>query len=163
MKVERFMRQGPTISPRAPILEAESLCRTLNVKILAVTEHGRLEGVVTRGDIARALPSEATTLAKNEMRAWLDEVLVEEFMKEPLVLSTGTDILDAASLAARSGIYNFPVVEGGKLVGMLYEEDLFRCLIEEVSRPALRIEVSLAAKLQDTGRQLQGAGKGGAT
>ena len=161
MKVERFMRKSATISPKTPICEAEALCRELGVKILAVAEHGRLAGVVTRGDLARALPSEATTLAKNEMRSWLDEVRVDEFMKKPIAVSTDMDIFDAAALAAREGFYNFPVVKDSAFVGMLYEADLFRCLVEEVSRPSLRVEVNMPEGPQNRLSILKRLGIGG--
>ena len=162
MRVAEFTRNSSAISRTTPIREAERVLISRGLKILPVTDRGRIVGVVTRGDIARALPSDATTLSKWEIGYWLDEVKVEEFMKEPVAVTPDMSLFEVVELAARRGFYNFPVVADGVLKGMIYEEDIFRCLADAAKRPAVKIEISLNGAERKRTSLLRRIGFGGA-
>ena len=143
MRVAEFMRNSSAIGKNTSIQDAEKILASQRVKILPVLNYNRLVGVVTRGDIARALPSDATTFSKREIRYWLDEVKVKEFMREPTTVTPDMDFFDVVGLAIKRGVYNFPVLDEGKFVGMIYEEDIVRYLADEARRPAVKIEVNV--------------------
>ncbi|MBI5026504.1 MAG: CBS domain-containing protein [Nitrospirae bacterium] len=143
MRVSEIMRKCNPTSKETSIREAERLFKLHGVKILPVTNGNKLIGVVTRGDIARALPSDATTLSKWEIGYWLDEIKVTEFMKKPVTVSPDIELFEIVEVARDKGFYNFPVVENGSLLGMIYEEDIFKALADEAKRPAIRIEVNV--------------------
>jgi acetoin utilization protein AcuB len=143
MKVAELMRPSTAVGKGTSIRDAEKILTSRRIKMLPVVNRDRLVGVVTRGDIARALPSDATTFSKREVLYWLDEVTVEEFMKAPVTVTPDMNLFEVVSLAEREGMYNFPVVEGSRLLGMLHEEDIFRHLAYMARRPAVRIEISV--------------------
>jgi acetoin utilization protein AcuB len=148
MKAADIMRSGRVVSRDISIRDAEKVFAAQGVKILPVISRGRLAGIITHGDLARALPSNATTLSKTEMHYWLDEIPIEELVKEPVSVTPDMELLEVAALAAQKGFYNFPVAEDHKFLGMIYEEDLFRFLAGEAQRPALKIEV----RINESGR-----------
>jgi acetoin utilization protein AcuB len=143
MMVSEIMRKCNAVSKDTSIKEAERLLKLYGVKILPVTNNSKLIGVVTRGDIARALPSDATSLSKWEIGYWLDEIKIEEFMKEPVTVSPDMELFEVIEITKGKGFYNFPVVENSILIGMIYEEDIFKALADEAKRPAIRIEVNI--------------------
>lgn len=141
MLVNDIMSKCSTLSRRTPIREAERIFKSQATKILPIVNNGKLVGVVTREDIARALPSDATTLSKYEIAYWLDEVFVEEFMKESVAITSTMSLMDVVYLAIRNETYNFPVVDGNHFLGMVYEKDIFRALTDRARVPLIRVEV----------------------
>ena len=146
MLASQIMRKCKAVSSDLSIKETGTLFDLHNVKIFPVLNNDRFVGIITKGDIARALPSDANTLSKWEVHYWLDEVRIKEFMKEPVTISPDMELFEVVGIAERKGFYNFPVVEKGVLLGMVYEEDLFRYLANEARKPVLKIEVNITGQ-----------------
>jgi len=88
-------------------------------------------GIVTLSDLLKAAPSPATTLSVWELNYLLDRVKVKEIMTRDVVTTTpDADLKTVASIMAERKIGGLPVVENGKVVGIITESDVFRALVK---------------------------------
>jgi CBS domain-containing protein len=61
--------------------------------------------------------------------------IAECMTSDPITVAPDVSVLDAARLMLKHKIGGLPVVEGGRVVGMITESDLFRLLIRELAGP----------------------------
>jgi len=88
-----------------------------------VDSDGRLRGVLTRSQMMAA--------AK---QADLSRLLAEDGSKMPISVTPGTTLRASAALMAESKLTSFPVVDGGRLVGVLTIDDLLKGRSEQAHR-----------------------------
>jgi CBS domain-containing protein len=120
------------VAPTLTLAQAQRLMQQRHVRRLPVVEDERLVGIVTWGDLRAAGPSAATTLSKHEWRALLEQATVAECMtRDPIVIAADASVLYAARQMLLHKISGLPVVEDGRVVGVITESDLFRLLIAE--------------------------------
>ena len=129
--VKEWMTRNPiTIAEDTSLTEASRLMKDNDIRRLPVVEHGKLVGIVTWGDIREASASDATSLTVFELGYLLRELQVDRFMtRHPITVTPTTPISRAAQLMLEHKIGGLPVVENGKLVGILTESDIFRMLV----------------------------------
>jgi CBS domain-containing protein len=132
-RVADWMSTPPiVVAPTLGLAEAQRLMEQRHVRRLPVVEDGRLVGIVTWGDLRAAGPSAATTLSVYEWRALLEQATVAECMtRDPIVIAADASVLYAARQMLLYKISGLPVVEDGRIVGVITESDLFRLLIAE--------------------------------
>jgi len=150
-----------TVSPEAPVAEAQHLMRHRRIRHLPVVENGRLAGIITDRDVRTTLPSPATSLAAGEVRYLLDRLLVERVMTRPVItVGAGVAIADAVRLVLAHRFGALPVLEGDRLVGIITETDLLRAFATtaEASAPVPGKAASGAAAASHPAR-----GSGGPT
>jgi CBS domain-containing protein len=110
-------REPISVPPETTIREAAQRMRDAHISCLAITEGGRLVGIVTARDFVSKVLAEG--LASS---APVSTVMA----REPMTLSPdslGSDVLNRM-LEHRIG--HLPVVDDGKLVGMITQTDLVR-------------------------------------
>ena len=129
--VRDWMTRNPvTITEDTSLTEASCLMKDNNIRCLPVVEHGKVVGIVTWGDIREASASDATSLTVFELGYLLRELQVDRFMtRHPITVTPTTTIIHAAQLMLQHKIGGLPVVENGRLVGILTESDIFRMLV----------------------------------
>jgi acetoin utilization protein AcuB len=99
-----------------------------------VIEDGQLVAIVTWGDLVTAGLSAATTLSAHEWRALLDCATVAECMtRDPVTITPDAAVLDAAQRMLDHNIGGLPVVDRGRLVGVITKSELFRLLIADTT------------------------------
>jgi acetoin utilization protein AcuB len=127
MLVRTWMTKDPlTIAPNASMKAAMDLMREHEVRHLPVVEDGRLVGMVTLSDIRRSSPSPATTFSIGEVNYLVDQIRVADIMTpDPISVTPDTTVEDAALLGSRHQFGSVPVVEDGRLVGIITSTDLF--------------------------------------
>ena len=77
------------------------------------------------------MPSPATSLTVWEMPELLERLPVREVMTpDVVVVEPTTRVQDAAQLMVDRRIGGLPVVEDGRVVGIITETDVFRVLVE---------------------------------
>ncbi len=104
-----------TVDANATMLAAATLLTELDVGILGVVDDGELVGVVGERDVVRAC-----TMDRD-----LQSAPVTEFMtKDPVTISTSSDISSAAFKMVAAHVRHLPVVEGTTVVGMVSARDL---------------------------------------
>jgi len=132
MFVKNKMTTNPyTISPDQTIPDAHELMTKHNIRRLPVVKDGKLVGVVSNIDISRSSPSKATSLSINELTYILSKTKISKVMtKNPITISPNALLEEAAILMRDNGVSFLPVVENGKLVGIITESDIFDSFIE---------------------------------
>ena len=125
-----WMTRSPvTITEDTSLTAASRLMKDNDIRRLPVVEHGKVVGIVTWGDIREASASDATSLTVFELGYLLKKLQVDRFMtRHPITVTPTTTISRAAQLMMEHKIGGLPVVENGKLVGILTESDIFRML-----------------------------------
>jgi CBS domain-containing protein len=106
------------IDADASVFEAVERMVELNVGSLLVEEHGEVAGIVTERDYLRRVTLEGRTDRETEVR---------EIMSSPLVVVTPETTVDACmALMTDRRIRHVPVVEDGRVVGMISIGDLVK-------------------------------------
>ena len=122
-RVRDFMKTNPlSISPETEIMRAVHLLVAEDISGLPVTDaQGRLVGILTERDcIAVALQA-----------GYFDELggRVEQYMTTPVeTVEPDSSLMDLAELFARAPFRRCPVVEEGRLVGLICRRDILRAL-----------------------------------
>ncbi len=130
--VEQVMTRDPaTVAPNDPIRAAIDRMRERQCRRLPVLERGALVGIVTDRDLRRATNSPLVLRER-----WYDEFLLDHIpvracmTEQPVTVTPQTPMVDAAKLMRDRKIGGLPVVDGGKLVGIVTETDLLNYLIK---------------------------------
>ncbi|AGA70902.1 CBS domain-containing protein [Desulfitobacterium dichloroeliminans LMG P-21439] len=132
MYVKQFMTSRVfTVSPEDNIADTMALMREQKINRLPVVEKGRLVGIVTDGDLREVSPSPATTLSIFELNYLVGKTPIREVaVKKVITCTPDTKIEDAALLMRENGIGALPVIENGKLVGIVTESDIFDTFLD---------------------------------
>ncbi len=131
-KVRDWMTPNPiTISPRTTLPEAHQIMKEKRIRRLPVVdENGQLVGIVTLGDVREASPSDATSLSIFELNYLLARLTVDKIMTRKVITVTpDTPIYEAARLMLEHKIGGLPVVEDGRVVGIITESDIFKMVV----------------------------------
>lgn len=125
-----------TITPDTTLPEAHRLMTDKRIRRLPVVENGHLVGIVTRGDVREAEPSDATSLSIWELNYLLAKLKVSSVMtKNPISTSPETTIAEAAQVMLENKISGLPVVDNrGNVIGIITESDIFRLVVKEWSK-----------------------------
>jgi acetoin utilization protein AcuB len=129
MLVRDYMSQPAiTVAPGTPISEALRTMRTRGIRRLPVLDAGdRLVGIVSDRDLLHAEPSPATSLSIFEITYLLGRITVETVMtRDVLTVGSATPVEDAAQLMVDRKIGGLPVVDDGRVIGVITETDIFR-------------------------------------
>jgi acetoin utilization protein AcuB len=120
-----------TVSPDDYLSDALSLIREKSVKHIPVVKQGKLKGIISDRDIKEYSPSKATALDIYELHYLLATTRIKEIMKTKVATTTpDTPIEEAALVMLDRGIGCLPVLEGGNLVGVISDRDIYRALID---------------------------------
>ncbi len=133
MFVKERMSVNPiTTTENTPILEAGEILRKHNFTRLPVLKDEKIVGIITRDDLLKVSPSEATTLSVWELNYVLSKLLVKDAMtKNPITIRTEATLEEAALMMRERGVGALPVVdEKGKLVGIITESDIFDAFLD---------------------------------
>lgn len=131
MLVRDWMTADPqTVTAATPVMEAMQRLRDGGYRRLPVVRDGKLVGIVTDRDLKEATPSKATSLSVYELNYLLSKLTIKEVMTAP-VMTIGPDdaIEEAALLMETHRVSGLPVVDHGKLVGILTITDLLRAFV----------------------------------
>ena len=148
MNVAKRMKRNPVFVDEGDSMKkAMDLLKEHEIRHLPVLKDGeRLVGIVSERDIKQASPSPATALEIREIYYLLDKVKVKQIMtRRPYTVSSSAPIEEAALILREKKIGCLPVVDDGKLVGILTETDIIDAFIEGmgVNGPGYRLEVEL--------------------
>ncbi|RME46677.1 MAG: CBS domain-containing protein [Chloroflexi bacterium] len=133
--VKDWMTTDPiTVEPETTLPAAYHLMKLNRIRRLPVVDsQGKLVGIVTLGDIREARPKESTALSIWELHSMVAGLEVREFMSpQPITVTPDTPIRQAAQLMLQHKIGGLPVVDQGRLVGIITDSDIFRLLVERL-------------------------------
>jgi acetoin utilization protein AcuB len=131
------------IGPDAPAWEALGLMRRHRFRRLPVVEGGRLVGILTWTDVVRVQPPVVGT--QRQVPGLSVGVQVRHLMTpSPRVVEPDAPIEHAAALMRRHKIGGLPVVEGGRLVGIVTESDIFEVFAEVLGTGPHEVRLQVA-------------------
>ena len=128
-----------TVGPTSPLREVIQLMEANRIRHVAVVEDsGRLLGLISQRDILRSQEGSLSGALSSEqahMNRWIEARWV--MTKEVRTVHRETPALEAA-LILRSNAYGcVPVVDDGRLVGILTDSDFVEYAIQTLSDPGL--------------------------
>ena len=140
MKIRSLMIPDPiSISPEASIREALEVMKYNSIRHLPVVNAGdQLVGFVTLADLKQGL-----------IPSMLAEVSLTDLMvSDPITAHPDDDVELAARLIYTHKIGGIPVVDGGKLVGILTDSDILRTFIDMMGilSSGQRIDISTGSQ-----------------
>jgi len=104
-----------TADPERSLREAATIMVKAHVGSVIVMSKGKPVGILTEGDISRALSEGANP----------DKITIKKVMTKRLItISPDKRAEEAARLMAEKQIKKLPVVDGGSLIGMLTQTDI---------------------------------------
>jgi acetoin utilization protein AcuB len=145
MRIRDFMSTNVvTVDEKTSIHDAKKLMDAHKIRRLPVMKKDKLVGLVTKHMLLEASPSPATSLSIHELHYLLAKMTVEDIMvKSPYTISPDMPPEEALQLGQEMGYGAFPVVEGGRLVGVVTESDIVRLMtrVLGVREKGKRIEI----------------------
>ena len=121
-----------SIEPDDPVLEAIRMMADHHVGALLVMRGNELAGIVSERDYARKV----VLLGRSSA-----ETPVWQIMTSPVVtVSRDSSVQDCMRLMTDRRIRHLPVVEGGRVVGMVSIGDLVKAVIEEQQQTIEQLE-----------------------
>lgn len=110
-----------TVEPAMPVTEVAKRMVAKDVGAVLVYDEGALRGILTERDVLRAVADglDDSTLVRDRMTP------------HPETLDADDSTEHAAVLMIHGGFRHLPVVEQGKVVGVLSIRDLMRVVLED--------------------------------
>jgi len=148
LKVEDVMVEDVISVPEsATVREAAELMNNHEIGCLVVTRNGKPVGIVTETDMVKRVILEPVDAEKTK---------VSKIMSKPIVVGNPQmDVDEASKLMRRRRIKKLPVVEKGRLVGLVTTTDLVRSpevmkmMIKAIKRNLIKeIIMSIEEKLE---------------
>lgn len=134
MKVCDIMnRDVITCNPREKISIILYKLKTFNIAGMPVVVKGRLEGIITRTDIIDYLTMglEVTEIDKEELLSKYNTPVEAIMKRDVITVLPGTPIEEAAKVMVEHNINMLPVVQEGKLIGILTRGDIIKALAHQ--------------------------------
>lgn len=100
-------------------------------RLPVVNREGRLVGIVVEKDLLYASPSPATSLSVFEVHYLLARMRIRDVMTKR-VITVGEDcpLEEAARIMVDHKIGSLPIMESGRLTGIITETDIFKAFVE---------------------------------
>jgi len=116
-----------TLGADATLRDAVEILRAKGVRHLPVVQGSALLGMVTDRDVKRATPSVLSGINNDEYDRVLATTGVSQFMtRHPLTVGPKTGLKEVVEIFLERRIGALPVMEDGRLVGIVSESDILR-------------------------------------
>jgi CBS-domain-containing membrane protein len=153
LKVKDIMSEDViSVTPETEITKAVKILLEKRINGMPVIDpFGRLVGIICQSDLVAQqkgipvplvftllesfIPLTSRSRLDKEMEKIAALTVKEAMTLEPVTVSPETDIEDVAKLMVDKKYHTLPVVDGGKVVGIVGKEDVLRTLISEPQPP----------------------------
>ncbi len=121
-------REVVSVTAHQSVMEASSLLAKRRIGALPVMEGGVVAGIFSERDVIHALESFGVDALTRK---------VGDVMTAPAItVSPGDSVIGALSLMTRRRIRHLPVVEGGRIIGVVSIGDLVKYRIDRIEADA---------------------------
>jgi CBS domain-containing protein len=118
-RIREVMTPSPeTVEPGQPVAEAAKLMKQADVGMIPVVKEGQLSGTVTDRDIVLRVIAEGKSTASTTVG--------EIASGEVVTVDPEQELEEALELMAKHQVRRLPVVENGRLIGVLAQADVAR-------------------------------------
>jgi acetoin utilization protein AcuB len=136
------------VTPEATVAETLELMRSKKIRRVPVVKNGKLAGIISERQLLEVSPSPATSLSIFEINYLLSKTKIDSIMTKDVITVSPDSLLEEAALKMREhNVGGLPVVENGKVIGIITETDIFDSFVEILgfkdtnsSRIAIEIE-----------------------
>ena len=121
-----------TVASDMSLTEAHRLMTDNKIRRLPVVKNDHLVGIVTRGDVREARPSDATSLTIWEVNYLISKLKIKDIMApNPISILPDATLAEAAQLMLDNKFSGLPVVDSNKkVIGIITESDIFRMVVQ---------------------------------
>jgi acetoin utilization protein AcuB len=134
-----------TIPSNTSISDAKRIMEAHRIRRLPIVDRGKLVGMVTEHRLEAYTPSKATTLSVWEIGYLLGNTPVKDIMEKNVVTVTpDMTVEEVLALAQEKEVGALPVLEDGRVVGIVTTNDFFYKIANPVlgiGMPGSRVEV----------------------
>ena len=124
-------REVITLSLKDSLYSAEKRMKTNHIRHMPVVDKDELIGLISLSDLQRISFIDAYSKEGTEDTPVYNMLSIKDMMiKNPLTANPKTTILEVSKLLASKEFHSLPVVEDGKLVGIITTTDLLHYFIE---------------------------------
>lgn len=111
--------------------EVSELFKEYNIRHIPVTEGTKLVGVISKNDVSR-LGYGVGEVDQDALNALYDTYELKDVMvKQPVTVSSETNIKDVAEILSQQSFHSLPVVDNNEVVGIVTSTDLVKYLLEQ--------------------------------
>ena len=169
MKVADFMSPGViSVVQDAPILEAARLMVEHKISGLPVIDsRGSLVGIVSEHDLLRRRKEEGGVQDQHWLQLMLknkspgsedgdfgERTVADVMTSDPVTVAPDSSLDEACRVIEKLGVKRLPVVEEGKLVGIIARADLVRALTRTLKGGRTTGDVSVKQRMEELERQV---------
>ena len=131
VKVKDWMTPDPkSVHEDDPVKTAVMLVVENRIRHLPVVRGDSLVGIISDRDLKRAMPSVVAGATAEEYQTFMDETPVEQAMTaDPISCAPDTDLIDLVREFCQKKVGAIPVVEGGRLVGIVTQTDMMEAFL----------------------------------
>ncbi len=127
MTVRQFMNKNAVSLPAsATLLEAARKMKEKNIGSMIIEENLKVKGILTDRDIAFAVAAEG----KNPSTTRVCDIMVHD----PITVDVDADLDSALRIMNRANVRRLPVLENGKLCGVISSADIAGAMKEEINQ-----------------------------
>jgi acetoin utilization protein AcuB len=137
-----------TVQPDMSFVKASKLTKEKEIDhLLVVDAKGKLLGIVSDRDLKQSWASPATSLSAHELNYLLDQLTVEMIMAKKLITVTADMTIERAAQTMRENRINaLPVMQDGKLVGLITSRDVMDILLDAIGIGSDSLRFTILAK-----------------
>lgn len=118
------------VTAQASLLDAYHYMTENDVRRVPVVDrHNGLVGILTMSDVLRTMPLffQGADLSTDLLLS--DQSVGQIMTPEPVTIAPNNTVQDAAELMLEYQVSGLPVIEDGRLVGIITESDIFRLVV----------------------------------
>lgn len=136
--VRDYMTTDPqTLDVESTLLDAVLMMRRSELRHIPILENKQVVGILSDRDVARFAPSILVTLTAQDYNRVFEETPIAKVMSRNLVSTTpDTKLSDAVTEFYTRKLGCLPVIDGGRLVGIITVTDMLRVLHELIGSSA---------------------------
>ena len=129
--VRDVMTRDPfTLEPEDSLMKAVEMMRLRGVRRAPIVLAGMLVGLLVEGDLKRAEPSTLSDSQDHFIKVMEETPISRIMIQNPMTIGPDTPLLAAAETLHTMKFGALPVVEDGRVIGILTDNDLIRTLVE---------------------------------
>lgn len=127
-----------TVEAGAPLSEAVSILNSKKIgAVVVVDAKGNVAGILSERDIVRRLDKDPVALLASPVRSAMTAKVI--------TCTSATAVSDLMETMTKHRIRHIPIVEGGKLTGIVSIGDVVKRKIEETEQEALALKQYIAS------------------